>query len=262
MAIHNPWLPTRHQDPNARLRLFCLPYAGGSGKIYQHWERFLPGGVQLVALQPPGRANRSGEAPLSNVQAIAESAAAALEPLMDRPWAVFGHSLGAKVGYALTHLLIRRHGVTPRRFFASASRAPHIPLRRPHTYDLPHDAFLAELARLGGTPPQILADNELMEFLAPLLRADFAASETYLDTSAGALPCSVTVLGGAEDDIERGDLIAWRKRFSGDFDLRLFPGGHFFIHEHQSAVLELISRTLKADLGSLGEMIASATSDR
>jgi medium-chain acyl-[acyl-carrier-protein] hydrolase len=244
----NPWLPLKLDDTSARLRLFCLPYAGGSSQIYRDWGRQLPAWVQVVPLQPPGRGSRLREPVMRDVRALAAAAAEAVAPLIDRPWVVFGHSLGAKVGFELVRLLARRHEAPVLRLFASASRAPQIPRRPPPTHDLPAAAFLAELGRLSGTPPEILADAGLMDLLMPVLRAEFAASQTYLDTGEDRLPCPVTALGGIDDEIGADDILAWRDRSAEGFDFRQLPGGHLFLQTQQAAVLDLVRRTLTQDL--------------
>ncbi len=178
------------------------------------------------------------------VPAIAE----AIFPLCDRPFAFFGHSLGALIGYEVARYLRREAGREPALLIAAGRRAPQIPSDDAPIYALPHDAFVAELRRLNGTPDEVLLNQELMEMLLPTLRADFELCDTYRFETGEPLTAPVTVYGGADDEDEpREKLEAWQSVTSGPFRLRMFPGGHFFLHSAESLLL----RALSADLDIL-----------
>jgi medium-chain acyl-[acyl-carrier-protein] hydrolase len=233
-------------NAGARLRLFCFPYAGGGASIYTSWPRSLPADVEVCAVQPPGREQRIAEAPFSHVDPLVESAAEALAPFLDVPFAFFGHSKGALVGFELIRRL-RRDGLPlPLAFFPSGRRAPHLPARERPIHALPEDEFRDGLRRLGGTPEVLLEHPELMELFSPLLRADFAVSETYTPREEPPLEMPIAAFGGVRDeDVLPADVEAWGRYTTGAFATHMFPGDHFFIRHDQEAVLAELSRELR-----------------
>jgi medium-chain acyl-[acyl-carrier-protein] hydrolase len=176
---------------------------------------------------------------------LVEALARVLDPLLDKPFAFFGHSLGALIAFELARQIRRQHGVHPVRLFASAGRAPQIPHRTPPIHNLADKEFLAELRRLNGTPRELLDHEELMEVMLPILRADFALYETYLYSNEPPMNCPISAFGGVQDRrVSASDLEAWRSQTSASFSLRMFPGDHFFLKE------PLLLRALSQELQS------------
>ena len=240
------WISTPRPNPAARLRLFCFPYAGGGPAIFRGWPQELPSGVEVCAVQPPGRGPRIAEPPFARLAPLVEAVAEALAPHLDRPFAFFGHSLGALVGYELALHLRRARGPQPAHLFVSGRRAPQIPDSMSPTHTLPDEEFIAELRRLNGTPPALLEHEELMKLMLPALRADFAVCQTYRHGPGPRLDLPITAWGGAEDpDISRGHLDAWREVTSGPFSSAILPGDHFFLQASQALLL----RALAGELG-------------
>jgi medium-chain acyl-[acyl-carrier-protein] hydrolase len=184
------------------------------------------------------------ERPFTRLSPLVEALAQALAPLLDRPFAFFGHSLGALVSFELARQIRRQYGVHPVRLFVSAGRAPQIPHRVPPIHTLPDKEFLVELRRLNGTPSELLDHEELMDIMLPLLRADFALYETYVYLTEPPLSCPISAFGGLQDHrVSKSDLEAWRAQTSGSFSLRMFPGDHFFLK--QPLLLQALSRELE-----------------
>lgn len=183
------------------------------------------------------------------VVAIAE----AIKPYLDRPYAFFGHSMGAMISLDLARLL-RSEQVQPPplHLFVSGRRAPQLPATSRHTYDLPEAEFIEELRRLNGTPREVLEHPELMQLMIPLLRADFSVCQTYEYAPEPPLSCPITVFGGVEDETGREQLEAWREQTTSTFTLRMFPGDHFFIHEAQPQILQTIGQQLRQHAGAFG----------
>ncbi|MBE9572640.1 MAG: thioesterase [Proteobacteria bacterium] len=241
----NPWFYPYEPDESAAYRLFCFPYAGGGASIFRTWQSGLGQKINICPVQLPGRENRIGEAPFTNLLEVVDSVEKALTPYLGLPFAFFGHSMGAKIAFELSRKLSQKKGIEPSYLFISGCLVPHIPEPNP-ICRLPKDAFIHELYRYSGTPEAVLMNAELMDFFMPLLRADFTLVETYeCPKQDGKLMCPICVLGG-EDDREASveKLEAWRTYTSGCFDLRLFPGNHFFIISAQSLVLKTISTML------------------
>jgi medium-chain acyl-[acyl-carrier-protein] hydrolase len=240
-----PWFSCAKPDPHVRLRLFCFPYAGGGASIYRGWENFVPPGVEVWPVQPPGRGVRFKEPALSSMDSLVAAAATAIEPFLDVPIALFGHSVGAFASFELARRLKDKFGVDVKHLFISAARGPHLRRNRKNIHNLSEDDFITELKTLNGTPPEVLDNPELMSMISPTLRADFAIAETYLAPQRPPLNCPVTVFGGLDDTLAaREDLEAWKMHTTGPFDLWQLPGDHFFIHTSDSLILRILSREL------------------
>jgi medium-chain acyl-[acyl-carrier-protein] hydrolase len=235
------------------MRLFCFPYAGGGALIYRNWSNNLPSSVEVLPVQLPGRGNRILDAPFTEMSALVPATAESLLPYLDKPFAFFGHSMGAIISFELTRHLRRENGPQPVALFVSGGRAPQVPDEDPIKYNLPEPEFIEELRRLNGTPPEVLENSELLQLMIPLLRADFSLVETYEYASEPPLKCPIFAFGGLQDvDVKREQLEAWREQTTGHFLLRMFPGDHFFFHTSEAEILRILS--LK--LGQLAGIIA------
>jgi medium-chain acyl-[acyl-carrier-protein] hydrolase len=242
------WIACCKPNPQARLRLFCFPYAGTGASIFRTWSDGLPADVEVCPVQFSGRGTRLMETPFTQLAPLVQALAQALVPLLDKPFAFFGHSLGALVGFELVRQLRRQSGVQPVRLFVSADRAPQIPRRGQLIHALPEGEFLVELRRLNGIPGKVLEDVELMQIMLPVLRADLAVYETYVYATEPPLNCPISTFGGLQDHrVGRGDLEAWRDQTSGSFSLRMFPGDHFFLNTTQPLLLQALSQELRGD---------------
>lgn len=236
------WFNTFRPNPRARLRLICFPYAGGGASAFADWAAPLGKDVEVVGVQPPGRGNRFIETPIASLDRMVAELAEAITPLLGKPFAFFGHSNGALICFELARKLAAK-GVAGglRHVFISGNPAPQIRKFETVLHVLGDAELREKLRELNGTPEEILQNEDLLELLMPLLRADFAVAETHRFVMDPPLDSAATLLGGREDHaITREDLLAWRDLFLGSADLHLFDGGHFFIHEQRAAVLELI----------------------
>jgi medium-chain acyl-[acyl-carrier-protein] hydrolase len=242
VSTSNPWLENYKPNPEARTRLFCFPYAGGSARIYHTWPQRVPRFVEVCAVQLPGRDRRISEPPFSNVELLVREIADALRDYFDKPFAFFGHSIGALVSFELAHYLSENLGVAPVHIAASGRRAPHLP-KEPPIYDLPREQLIEKLRELAGTPPEVLDHPELLNLLLPLLRADFAVGDTYVFTDRPPLSCSITALGGLQDTtVPPRDLEAWKELTTGAFELRMYPGDHFFVHSDEIDLRDVLGQ--------------------
>nr|WP_052479230.1 type I polyketide synthase [Kibdelosporangium sp. MJ126-NF4]CEL23082.1 Malonyl CoA-acyl carrier protein transacylase [Kibdelosporangium sp. MJ126-NF4]CTQ90219.1 Malonyl CoA-acyl carrier protein transacylase (EC 2.3.1.39) [Kibdelosporangium sp. MJ126-NF4] len=238
------WLLRRLRRPDAPLRMYCFPHSGGSPGEYLAWADSLPG-VELFAVQPPGRGHRVAEPPYTSMQALVADFVAGVE--LVEPYVFFGHSLGALVAYETARALRDAGRPGPQRLYLSAFRAPH--LHHP-AGDLQHfaDAELVDAveAKYGALPPELTASPEMLELMLPVLRADLTIVANYRAQPAAPLSCAITVLGGS-DDGERGDLLAaWRDYTTGPFETRIFPGGHFYFRERTHDFLRHLAGSQRA----------------
>jgi medium-chain acyl-[acyl-carrier-protein] hydrolase len=246
-VIDSPWLTCPKPQPQASLRLFCFPYAGGSATIYRTWATTLPASVEVCAVQLPGRGKRVSEPAFTRLPALIEALAEALVPyLKQRPFAFFGHSMGALISFELTRHLRRTHPqLVPQKLFLSGRRAPSVVNSDAPTADLPEAQFIETLHQLNGTPREVLEHPELMQLMLPLLRADFAVCETYEYKTEPPLACPLSVYGGLQDtEVTREQLEAWRTETSGAFSLRMFPGDHFYLNNSPDQLPRMLAQEL------------------
>lgn len=242
------WLPDALLHTNAALRVFCLPHAGAGASAYRLWNRELPPELQLCPVQLPGRENRLGERPREDARILTRALADALRPFLDRPYVVFGHSMGALLAYELTCELRRRKLQLPEHLFLSAHRAPHVPGRLPHIHLSDRAAFRAELKQMDGTPAAVLEQEELMQIAEPILRADFKLCETYTWEPTEALDIPMSVFGGLHDTrVSRAVLEPWQQHSRRPVQLRMFPGGHLFVQQCRSEVVSAMLEGLRIE---------------
>ena len=249
MATSNPWLICPKPSPQARLRLFCFPYAGGGTTVYRSWTAGLPGATELWCIRLPGRESFRAEQPFTRLGALVEALAPVILPYLDVPFAFFGHSMGGLISFELIHALRRWHDLAPVHLFVAGHRAPQLPDQTPVLHHLPEPELLTQLRRLNGTPEVVLQDAELMQFFLPVLRADFAVCETYTYTAKTPLTCPISVFGGLQDPrVSYDELAAWREQTSGVFVHRMLPGDHFFLHSAQELLLRALAQDLARDM--------------
>lgn len=236
------WPSIGHRAP---VRLFCVPYAGGRAAAYAPWPVALAPDVQVCAIELPGRGMRWGEAAITRMSVLLELLADAIEPHLDRPFAVFGHSLGALIAFELVATLERRGARAPSLLIVSGSPPPGIRATRRMLHDLADDELVAALRDLNGTPREVLENEELMSLMLPMLRADFALSETHQVRPDASVAVPMLALGGDRDPHApcRG-IEAWRRHTSGAFATYVLAGDHFFIHSAHDAMLAVVRRTL------------------
>jgi medium-chain acyl-[acyl-carrier-protein] hydrolase len=245
-ASINQWVTFPHPVPGANLRLFCFPYAGGNSLIYRAWPFGLPANVEICAIQLPGHGNRLPEPLFNRLTPLIRALASQLSPYLNKPFAFFGHSMGALIGFELACLLRRESRPQPLHLFISGHRAPHTRDTQKRTFELPEAEFIEELRRLNGTPKEVLDHPELINLMAPILRADFAIAQTYEYVDEGPLDCHLTAFGGLRDiEVAREHLEAWRTYTSAKFNVRMFPGDHFFLDISRLSLLQTISRELR-----------------
>ncbi len=235
---------------HAPVRLFCFPYAGGGASAFRSWIKDSRGGV--FAVQPPGRENRLHEPLLYALEDIVAEVVEAILPYTVRPYALFGHSLGARVAFEAARALRRRNCRMPLRLFVSGSPTPEHREPRPlHVLD--DDAFIVELRRFSGTPSDILENKEIMSFFLPILRADFTVDETYEYRPGQPLPVPITAFCGTEDpEATPGEMEGWKRHTTAEFDLRLMRGGHFFLNEPDNCLLDMVHEILASDCARAG----------
>ncbi|MEU3555183.1 thioesterase II family protein [Streptomyces fragilis] len=237
------WLRRFHPAHATAPEVVCFPHAGGSAAYWHRLSSVLAPEAGVSAVQYPGRHDRHREPPAADLHTLADHVAEVLGRA-DRPRVLLGHSMGASLAYEVAvRLAARGHG-EPSALIVSGRRAPSC--AAPGQDRLSDDAALvAKVRSLGGTAAEVLRDPDMLELMLPVLRGDYRALAAYTPSGGPPLRCPVLVLAGDRDgEASVEEVRAWRHRTSGEFRLRVFAGGHFFLTEHLDAVARLVRGTL------------------
>jgi medium-chain acyl-[acyl-carrier-protein] hydrolase len=248
------WFFRSPPTADMRVRLFCFPCAGYGAAMYRSWQSQAPSWLEIVPVQPPGRANRLAEAPLDSFPELVRSILPEFSTLVDRPYAFFGHSMGAVFASELAAEIVRQGMPAPMQLFLSARQPPNLPSPVGPLSHLDDAAFVEEVnKRYGGIPREIIEAPEVLEMLLPTLKADIRALEKIERSAPQKLPISISALGGTDDILVPEYLLAgWESWTERDFDLHLFDGGHFYLEDQRSALILHIKHVLEVKSRAAG----------
>ncbi|WP_179404975.1 thioesterase II family protein [Burkholderia guangdongensis] len=243
------WFRIPRPNPKATWRVICLPHAGGSASFFHPWGGALPADAELVVIQYPGREEAIGEACIDDMDVMVRALVQALSltrALLDKPYVLFGHSMGAAIAYELC-LALRFHRMPPPCLLAlSASEGPGA--RKPGALHRADDRdLLAEIVRLNGKLKHLMRSPELTRLVLPALRSDYRLIETYGARKPSLLQVHSPVLvliGQHDEELSEDDARAWQRIAVAGFDLCRFPGGHFYLSDQYSAITEQIRQRL------------------
>ena len=243
--IGSAWFRRHRATATPRIRLVCLPHAGGTASFFHSWAGAFGEDVEVLVGRYPGRQERFDEPCLDRMEPLAEAMTRALLPFLNVGLALFGHSMGASLAYEVAVRLENAHGVRPKALVVSSREAPHrIGVKPGH----PHgdDALIREVRRLGGVDAEVLNDPDLMELVLPAIRADFHIVETYGPRIPTVVNCPVVGYVGRDDpDVGEDDMLAWSEIAAGGFDLRVLPGDHFYLVPERDALVRDLADRLR-----------------
>ncbi|GGM84205.1 thioesterase [Longimycelium tulufanense] len=238
------WFRRYHTSGEDGLQLVCFPHAGGSASFFRPLSGALSPMVEVLAVQYPGRQDRRAERRLENISELADATFDALTSRLDRPTALFGHSMGAVLAFEVANRMEHRKGTVPVRLFASGRRAPSRYVEE-NVHQRDDEALVAELRNLSGTDTRLLDDEEVRHMILPVLRSDYKAVETYCCPPDRSVGCPITVLvGDADPRVARKDAEAWAEHTAAGLDLHIFSGGHFYLGTAWSEVCQVITAGL------------------
>lgn len=241
------WLSRFRPIAQPRLRLVCFAHAGGGPGAFRSWPDDLPGDVEVYGVRYPGRQDRLADAPIDRMEPLVTAIAEALEPLLDRPVALFGHSMGAWVAYEVALHLSEHRAVDVETLIVSGLVAPH---RREPDPKRDDEELIREVIRLGGCDAELFEHPELRELVLPAIRADFELGRAYLPARRRQLNCPVLACSGTQDTEASDEGVqAWAELTTGRFVRRSFDGAHFYLVDEQTAVLRELSAWLSGTGG-------------
>jgi surfactin synthase thioesterase subunit len=238
------WVKRPAPDNEAKMRLFCFSYAGGTASSFRKWPEYMTDDIEICAIQLPGRENRLKDPVIKSLDAVMAQLVDELIPYMDRPFAFYGHSMGTLIAFELTRELRRRRLTGPVQLLVSGRCAPQVVDPDLQLHQLPDNEFIEGLRKYNGTPEAVLNDRQLMAFLIPLLRADFTVCETYQYVPEPPLDCPIFAFAGV-NEISSQYLQGWQHQTTSDFESKLYPGGHFFINTEQKEFVKNVSEILE-----------------
>lgn len=240
------WLTCPQPRPAAALRLFCLPHAGGGAASFHPFASLLPDSIEMMAVQLPGRETRLAETPHRRMAPLVDGLLQGIRNSLVKPYAFFGHSMGALVAFELARALRREGLPLPQSIVVSGRRAPTVPNAEAPLHVLSDDAFVEALVRRYDAIPQVIRNEpELMALFVPVMKADFATFETHVHQDEAPLPCALAMYGG-RDDVQTPQMDGWADLFDGPARKRLFDGGHFYLADRRRAVAEALAEDVLA----------------
>jgi medium-chain acyl-[acyl-carrier-protein] hydrolase len=245
----SPWVRRYMPTGPTRMRLACLPHAGGGGTVFTGWIPLLRTGVELVAVVLPGRETRIHETPTDDRAGLVADITAALDFDDGVPLALYGHSLGAALMFEVARRAqhLRRPDVA--HLIVSGFHAPHHPSELPPLSHLPRAELVAALTRLGGLHPEVLAHDDFLDIVLRAVRADLRLAEEYMCLPGPRLTCPITVLAGTRDPMTTAqNLEGWGDYTVGRCERVTFDGDHFFFLSQSAAVVDTINRLLAVHL--------------
>ena len=246
MTTPPPWrqnLRLLATHPDVQARIVCIPPAGGGASFFHPWAADVPPGIELWAVQLPGREDRLGDPPLTDLLLAARRVAAALQWLVDRPYVLFGHSMGALVGYEAARILAAQRTPGPAHLFASGCTPPdrHVPNDQPLSSE---QQVVDELRRIGFSS-DALEDPETRAVVIPAIQHDLRMFYSYAHRPGPELSCPITVLVGAEDPhVPAADSPGWSRLTSASVETGVLPGDHYYLLDSYPEIITRISSSL------------------
>lgn len=251
MPVHaikssSPWLPSFHEDSNGLPRLFCLASAGGSAEFYRSWQKHLAQEAVICPIELPGRGSRSAEPFMKDIEDAVRGICDCILPYTSEPYALFGHSLGAILGMQVAVMFHNSEQPLPSVFMASGVTPPHLGMNTVPPADATEEMLLDEMCRMGGTPEYAIKSRELIDYFLPILRKDYCLARSCKPYSPLRLDMPIAVFGGESDRDAPYELLEkWQEMNVRPCEVNMFPGGHFFLMDHQVPVLDEVGRQLR-----------------
>jgi len=240
------WLMVPRAVKRPRLRLICLPYAGGNPDIFRPWVKHLDADVELLAVRLPGRGSRIQEAPYDDWPSLTEDCLQVLEPFVSEPHAFYGHSFGGRLAYELIQRMQLASPCLTRRLFVSGCRSPDSPQARPYLHQLSKADFRRALKTMGATPSVVLESEEVLSLMLPALQSDMRLAEIWCDWHPVRLAIPVHVYYGHQDPVDNlASMAGWSNYTSSSCEFIGIDAGHFFLESNREQLLDHMTMRMR-----------------
>lgn len=241
--LKSKWFLTFKKNPEAKIRIFCFHHSGGGASTYFPWVKQLSSLIELVAIQLPGREDRFSEPFINDIEELIHNLTTGFFQYTDMPFFVFGHSFGALLSFEFAKSVQKAYSLSPHHIIVSATKAPHLPLRRKDLSQLDPISLKAKLILYNGIDMEVINNEELFNLFSPVLRNDFAVYEQYSYSDSPPLSYDMLALSGTFDEsVREEEVIAWSRHTQGQFKHISFSGGHFFVRQYQKEILRIINQ--------------------
>lgn len=222
------------------IHLICLPFAGGNINSYKGFQKHFSNQYTIITIELPGRGTRIKETLLTDINEIANDVFSQVYKYLHKPYAIYGHSMGALVGYELCKKIQNENLALPLHLFVSGKSGPSAHLNYEKLHRLPTQEFWIEIKEMGGVPQVILNEPELMNYFEPILKADLKAVEEYSYGNTAMFTFPITAFIGNEENISDENANLWQKETLHPLNFYKFKGNHFFIFNHYPQLAEVI----------------------
>lgn len=231
-----------------KVKLICIPYAGGMSYTYLVWKKYLPEDIELIPIELPGRGRRYNEQLIVDMNDMVHDIFKQIKDIInENEYVLFGHSMGSTITYELIKIIRKNQCREPLHIFYSGRLAPHLNNYYKKISDHPDDSFFEAVYKMGGTPKEVYDIKELRSMYLPVLKADFCLLENYcsgneIEPSAS----NISIFYGEQDNNTKTLTIKeWRDYSKGVCDFYEFSGEHFFIKDQAESVVKKIVDIIK-----------------
>lgn len=227
-----------------KFHLFCLPFAGGNKYCYRKLEKVAEPFIEVITLEYPGRGTRISEQLLTDIDALTDDLYKQMKDMLYGRYAIYGHSMGGLLACLLSRKLIGNGHPPAAHLFITGTAGPSGRKDNNKWHLLEKGKFLEKIKDMQGSPDEVLCNEEILDYFEPILRADFKASESYIYDGSYPQDIPFTVITGTEEDMEKEQILSWRKESLASVDFKRLPGKHFFIFDYPEKIMEIIARKL------------------
>lgn len=229
----------------SKIKIFCIPYAGGSATIYNKWKRYIGNEFEIIPVELAGRGSRFNERLYTRINDVVNDIYSNIKDLIDDTrYIIFGHSMGVLIAYELVWKIIQEGKNKPIQVFFSGKVAPHINISNNNYHKESDSKLINELFSLGGTPEELLSQRELLDIFLSIIRADYEVIETYnYKSNVEKFDFPINILNGDKDKLTKDNIEEWKDYTNNKFKIYNFDGGHFFINDYIREICEIIEES-------------------
>jgi acyl transferase domain-containing protein/surfactin synthase thioesterase subunit len=235
------WIAYHKPKPNSYLRLFCFHPWGSSASIFKNWSDELPPHIEVLPIQLPGRQQRLKEKPFTEFVTLIQVLGDFIHPYLDKPFAFYGHSMGALIAFELAYVVKQKYNINPQYLFLGGAQPPSDVSFLNRIENLSQNQTLNYLLDISEIPEAIYNDKSLVEEFMEIFKADLQLLQSYCHKEQEPLDCPIYIFGGVDDaSISEKQLSLWYRYTQNTFKLQMLPGKHMFLNTSRKLILDII----------------------